>query len=275
MRITEATIKKLYALSGNQCAHPECKSLLCERDTKTEQIINHSHIAHIKGRKPGAERYDPELSENDLHHFDNLILLYARHHNQIDQRGAGEIYSVELIKKWKSDHTIIVSHEENDRSWVLGHQSFQIISDHNEIELHYYFNRNNELRFYSDDMLRRLSAASDLAMTLVHAYSLINFIESADSDPADMSRISKNDSYVRIFKEDAANLRRSFTQGHEYKSFAEKIFKCLQDCGDITGEEIARIQSGGTSKTTLVRASHGDSIQSVLADLILEKSRQT
>lgn len=49
-------LKKLFALSGNKCAFPDCE----------EEIVDYSRgvvlgeVCHIKGRNPNAPRYDPE-----------------------------------------------------------------------------------------------------------------------------------------------------------------------------------------------------------------------
>ena len=42
--ITEKTIKRLYALSGNQCAFPDCNISLLSSGSE----INFSNICHIK-----------------------------------------------------------------------------------------------------------------------------------------------------------------------------------------------------------------------------------
>ena len=74
-----ATVKRLFAASGNRCAFPECSAPIAEPSGTITGII-----CHIKARSPGGPRYDPEQSEEDRHSFRNLLLMCARHSKLID-----------------------------------------------------------------------------------------------------------------------------------------------------------------------------------------------
>ena len=76
----QPTVKRLFALSGNRCAFPDCPTRLVDQDTGT--ILG--EICHIKGEKPTAARYDPDQDNEARHGFDNLILMCRNHHKIID-----------------------------------------------------------------------------------------------------------------------------------------------------------------------------------------------
>ncbi len=74
-----SAIKRLFAVSGNQCAYPGCDLPLVEPSgTVTGQI------AHIKAASKKGPRYDDSQPEEERHGFNNLILLCGRHHTIID-----------------------------------------------------------------------------------------------------------------------------------------------------------------------------------------------
>lgn len=92
------TVKRLFAVSGNLCAFPNCKCTLV--DQQSGKIIG--QICHIKGKRIGAKRHDPRQSDDEREGFDNLILLCANHHAVIDDDEIA--YTVERLCKMKIDH---------------------------------------------------------------------------------------------------------------------------------------------------------------------------
>ena len=89
------TLKILFALSGNQCAFPDCK----ENIVDTNQTML-GEICHIEDANPGC-RYNPNQTDEERHSVGNLILLCSKHHkvtnNQI-------IYPVKVLKEMKASH---------------------------------------------------------------------------------------------------------------------------------------------------------------------------
>ncbi len=96
--ISDATKKKLFALSGNQCCYPGCN----ERVYKLEDEALLGEICHIKAVNPTGARYDPELPEEQVNTYDNLIILCPNHHTIID-KNEGK-YSAQILKSWKEEH---------------------------------------------------------------------------------------------------------------------------------------------------------------------------
>jgi hypothetical protein len=93
---SQPTVKRLFALSGNRCAFPECRLLIVQGRTVT------GDICHIEGRKPGSARYDVAQTAQERHGYENLILLCKPHHAMVDSDS--ETYSVARLREMKASH---------------------------------------------------------------------------------------------------------------------------------------------------------------------------
>lgn len=90
------TLKKLFALSGNKCAFPDCKQTIVDKDQNLIGIVCHIQAAGVKG-----ERYNPDQTDKERANFDNLILLCSKHHivtNDVKK------YTVDILKDIKKKH---------------------------------------------------------------------------------------------------------------------------------------------------------------------------
>src|SRR4051794_10381539 len=96
MKASLKIMKRLFALSGNSCAFPNCSALIAENETIT------GVICHIKAARRGGPRYDPEQTEEERHSFSNLILLCARHSKIIDSEP--QQYPVSRLLEMKRNH---------------------------------------------------------------------------------------------------------------------------------------------------------------------------
>jgi hypothetical protein len=97
---TILTIKRLYALSGNRCAFPDCETNFVTWESDT----NFSNICHIADANPNthkADRYDKNMSNDERADYPNLILLCPVHHIETNDP---EKYSVEALKRMKRNH---------------------------------------------------------------------------------------------------------------------------------------------------------------------------
>lgn len=92
-----STIKRLFALSGNRCAFPQCHLPIVE-DSGTVTGI----VCHIKARSRGGPRFDPKQTDEDRHSFGNLMLLCARHSKVIDSEP--KKFTVDLLCEIKQMH---------------------------------------------------------------------------------------------------------------------------------------------------------------------------
>ncbi|MCL5801194.1 MAG: hypothetical protein M1283_01445 [Gammaproteobacteria bacterium] len=101
---TLPTIKRLFGVSGNRCAFPECSNSLVDPSGKVT-----GRISHIKGRRPRGPRHDPLQDDDERHGFDNLILLCPIHHDVVDDDEVS--YSVARLSEIKRSHETSVHTE--------------------------------------------------------------------------------------------------------------------------------------------------------------------
>ena len=59
-------------------------------------------MAHIKGEKPQAARYDPDMTDEERSSYDNRILLCKNHHKMVDDQP--DTYTVEILHQIKNEH---------------------------------------------------------------------------------------------------------------------------------------------------------------------------
>lgn len=98
MTISKRTVKKLWFAGGNQCAHPDCEQELIDYEEDT--VVG--RMSHIRARKKGGPRYDPEMSEEERNAYENLILLCPTHHILVDE--SPDKYPPDVLQRWKHDH---------------------------------------------------------------------------------------------------------------------------------------------------------------------------
>jgi len=98
-RLTPKTevLRSLFLLSGNECAMPDCKTVLI--DSVGSMV---GDIAHIAAAMPGGQRFDPSMTNEDRRAFDNLLLLCRAHHGQVD--GGKTTFTAEALKLIKAQH---------------------------------------------------------------------------------------------------------------------------------------------------------------------------
>ncbi len=95
--ITEKTIKRLYALSGNQCAFPNCNTPFLS----SESEINFSNICHIEAAEPGGQRYNSHSNDDYRRSYENLMLLCANHHLETNDVVK---YTEAILHEMKKNH---------------------------------------------------------------------------------------------------------------------------------------------------------------------------
>ena len=98
------TLKVLFALSGNQCAHPECTNTLIEPATEKSDTLVAAHICHIYAISTDGPRGKAGLTEKELNAPENLILLCRNHHVVVD--GQHVTYPADMLKEWKQRHEL-------------------------------------------------------------------------------------------------------------------------------------------------------------------------
>ena len=93
---TRETVRRLYLLSGNQCAFPECSHpIIIEDGTYV------GDLCHICAAEEGGERFDQTQTNEDRRQFENLMLMCHNHHVVTNDVAA---YPVSRMRQVKADH---------------------------------------------------------------------------------------------------------------------------------------------------------------------------
>jgi hypothetical protein len=104
MTITQKSMKILWANAAGRCAFPGCQCRLCTNEAGKIAPYTIGEMSHICGEKSGANRYDGSQSAEQRDDYANLILLCPNHHTLIDKPENEKKYTVEVLRKMKSDH---------------------------------------------------------------------------------------------------------------------------------------------------------------------------
>ncbi|MGH2447227.1 MAG: hypothetical protein ACRDFS_01275, partial [Chloroflexota bacterium] len=76
----EATVRRLYALSGNECAFPDCG--LPVVDERTGVVVG--QICHIAAANSDGPRFDPDMTDEERRAFENLVVMCSMHNKVVD-----------------------------------------------------------------------------------------------------------------------------------------------------------------------------------------------
>jgi hypothetical protein len=90
------TVRRLFLLSGNQCAFPGCNHPII---TKDGHFVG--EMCHIRAAETGGERFDSTQNNEDRRDFSNLILMCHDHH--VVTNNVAD-YPVERMCQMKADH---------------------------------------------------------------------------------------------------------------------------------------------------------------------------
>lgn len=99
LNINDKNKKVLIQLSGGQCAI--CKEKLHIRQGDGT-VANLGEMAHIRGEKPGAARYDETMTDEERQAYDNLIFVCPNCHTKIDKDVS--TYTVKKLHELKAEH---------------------------------------------------------------------------------------------------------------------------------------------------------------------------
>lgn len=108
---------------GYLCSNPKCRAQTTGPHTDAHKANSVGEAAHINGAKPGAARYNPQLTLDELKSADNAIWLCGICAGKVDKDEVA--YPVELLRQWKRDAELEASKllgrtrlKENDRAGV-------------------------------------------------------------------------------------------------------------------------------------------------------------
>jgi hypothetical protein len=91
------TAKRLFALSRNQCAFPNCITPIIDGSG-----VVTGEICHIKAKSTKGPRFDPQQTDDERYSFENLLLLCSTHHKIVDEQP--DIYTAKVLTDTKLLH---------------------------------------------------------------------------------------------------------------------------------------------------------------------------
>jgi hypothetical protein len=109
MAITEKTIKLLWSNAAGRCSFSECTEKLTVEQAADSAPHTLGEMAHIKGKRKDANRYDATQTDLDRDSYENLILLCPNHHTLIDKKENEEKFPVEVLLEMKICHETYIS----------------------------------------------------------------------------------------------------------------------------------------------------------------------
>lgn len=95
------TLRRLYTLSGNQCAYPGCNKPMFNSEGNFV-----GQICHIEAAQSGGERFNKKMTDEERRSFDNLMLMCYEHHIETDKE---DQYPVCKMQEMKRQHEEIYS----------------------------------------------------------------------------------------------------------------------------------------------------------------------
>ena len=88
------TLRRLYSLSGNQCAFPGC----CQPMFNNEGNFV-GQICHIESALPEGERFNPNMTNESRRAYENLMLMCYPHHIETDKVEKYPVWKMQEIKR--------------------------------------------------------------------------------------------------------------------------------------------------------------------------------
>ena len=105
MSISNKIHKAIWGRSASRCAFPSCRKLLSEEYDGALNPTLVGEVCHISAARPGGERYDPAITNEERNSFNNLILLCRNHHKEIDDPENGErLFPCSTLLAMKTEH---------------------------------------------------------------------------------------------------------------------------------------------------------------------------
>ncbi len=106
---TKQAIRTLAERANQRCSNPSCGRPTSGPHSVSSKSIISGVAAHICAAAPGGKRYDPNMTPEQRSAIENGIWLCATCAKLVDSDE--QRYSVELLKKWKTEHENSISKE--------------------------------------------------------------------------------------------------------------------------------------------------------------------
>ncbi|RYD85953.1 MAG: HNH endonuclease [Verrucomicrobiaceae bacterium] len=127
MSITQKSIKLLWSNAAGRCSFTDCQLRLTSAPSHDGLPFTLGEMAHIRGDRQGANRYDARQTQRERDDYANLILLCPTHHTLIDKPENAAIYSVEALFGMKHNHEDAISRQLAAREYATKQEAAQAV----------------------------------------------------------------------------------------------------------------------------------------------------
>ena len=107
--IPAGTARMVLARSGGYCANPSCRRDLFP-PLGPDRISTVDRLAHIIGQSPAGPRGSDPLPLEARNDGSNIILLCPTCHDLVDDMNATDVFTADVLRRWKLDHERRVRH---------------------------------------------------------------------------------------------------------------------------------------------------------------------
>lgn len=114
------TVDTLAKRAGYLCSNPDCRARTVGPNSEPDKATTIGEAAHIQGARPGAERYNPEMTDVSRAEITNGIWLCRNCHRRVDRDP--EEYPVSLLFAWRAGHEEHVARELGTASERLSYE---------------------------------------------------------------------------------------------------------------------------------------------------------
>ncbi len=108
--VSELETIRLWTKAGARCEFPGCNDYLWQ-DSLTLKEANFSQKAHIVAKKLNGPRGNSSLPMEERNKAENLMLLCAKHHHEIDDGKLKNEFPDEVLREYKRIHEERIKHQ--------------------------------------------------------------------------------------------------------------------------------------------------------------------
>ncbi|MDO8657580.1 MAG: hypothetical protein Q7K55_02470 [Candidatus Levybacteria bacterium] len=119
-QIPDRDLKMLWGRAGNRCSISTCREELVQEKTESDPHVVVGIHSHIVADSPDGPRGNYDLSLDQRHLYDNLILVCMKHSKIIDEQL--DTYTVAELKRIKNEHETWVSERLSAPDDLIGKQ---------------------------------------------------------------------------------------------------------------------------------------------------------
>jgi hypothetical protein len=167
MTISDKSIKLLWSNATGRCSFPGCNIRLTVEQAVETDSYTLGEMAHIKGKRPGSNRYDSNQRNDERDIYQNLILLCPNHHTEIDKPENECKYSVDWLIDAKSKHEqwviSVLTEEKVTTVDQLKNHIARLLADNHQVWLKYGPNSLLALQNPNSDSIYRLWTSERLS----------------------------------------------------------------------------------------------------------------